>query len=60
MYLGRYYDPSYHERRYEVWASLKCTGPFFDPDSAADVSDISCDQVFLVDKGMPDEKKEVL
>ncbi len=48
MSLGRYYDPSYHERHYEFWANVKFEGPMFDPESKATESTISCDQVFLV------------
>jgi len=51
MDLGRYYDPSYHERQYEYWANIKFEGPFFDPNSEAGDSYISIDQVFLVNKG---------
>lgn len=54
----RYYDPTYHQRLYEIWASVKCDGPVFDPDSAGTVSTIACDQVFLVDLGMPEEQPE--
>ncbi len=50
--LGRYYDPSYHQRQFEFWASLKFTGPRFDPASKAKDSYVSCDQVFLVNKGI--------
>ncbi len=48
MNLGRYYDPSYHERQYEIWANVKLEGPLFDPHSTATESTISCDQLFLV------------
>ena len=40
--LGRFYDPSYHEKRYEFWASVRLDG-----------SCLLCDRVYLVDKGMP-------
>ena len=50
--LGRYYDPTYHNRNYEVWISLKFEGPKFDPQSQAKDSYISWDQILLVDKGV--------
>lgn len=50
--LGRYYDPSYQQRQYEFWASLKCEGPLFDASSTAVTNSIACDQVFLINKGM--------
>jgi len=40
--LGRFYDPSYHEKRYEFWASVRLDGGC-----------LFCDRVYLVDKGMP-------
>jgi len=52
--LGRYYDPTFHHREYEIWASLKFEGPLFDPNSADIESTISCDQIFMVNKGTPD------
>ena len=52
MTMGRYYDPSYHNRQYEVWMSLKFEGPKFDAQSPATESFISWDQIFLVDKGV--------
>lgn len=54
MKLGRYYDPTYQKRQYEFWVSLKCEGPVFDPESTAEVSTIAVEQVFLIDKGMPE------
>lgn len=53
--LGRYFDPSCQKKQYEYWASLKFDGPAFDPDSKDQDSYISCDDVFLVDMGMPKE-----
>jgi len=40
--LGRYYDPTYHEKRYEFWVSVRLDG-----------DTLFCDRVYLVDKGMP-------
>lgn len=40
--LGRFYDPSYHEKRYEFWASVRVDG-----------DRVLCDRIYLVDKGMP-------
>jgi hypothetical protein len=51
--LGRHFDPSYQQRQYEFWVSLKFDGPKFDPKSNVKGNYISSDQVFLVDKGMP-------
>ena len=42
--LGRYYDPTYHQRQYEYWVSVRL-----------DSGDLLCDRVYLVSKGMPDE-----
>jgi hypothetical protein len=42
--LGRFYDPSYHEKRYEFWASVRVDG-----------DRVLCDRIYLVDKGMPQE-----
>ena len=50
--MGRYYDPTYHNRNYEIWISMKFEGPKFDPKSQATDSLISWDQIFLVDKGV--------
>lgn len=41
--LGRFYDPSYHEKRYEFFASLRLDG-----------RTLFCDRVYLVDRGMPE------
>jgi len=54
QHLGRYYDPSYHQRQYEFWANMKLEGPLFDPDSKEKDSHVSCDQIFLVNMGMKD------
>jgi len=43
--LNRYYDPSYQERIFEIWASLKMEG-----------RRLFCDQLFVVNLGMPEEK----
>jgi hypothetical protein len=53
--FGRYYDPSYQQKQFEYWVSLKCEGPALDPQSTEKTNSISCDQVFLIDKGMPGE-----
>ena len=50
--LGRYFDPTYQQRQYEFWASLKFEGPEFDSASKDKDNYISCDQIFLVDMGM--------
>ncbi len=50
--MGRHYDPTYHNRTYEIWISLKFEGPKFDPKSHATDSFISWDQILLVDKGV--------
>ena len=52
MNFGRYYDPSYQQRKYEIWVSIKVDGPMFDRSSIAKDSRISCDQVFLVNLGL--------
>lgn len=48
MKLGRYYDPSYQQRQFEVWASLKCEGPTFGSADADLDNAVSCDQLFLI------------
>ena len=50
--LGRYYDPSYHEKRYEFFASIRISGPAFSPQEQGE-NRFYVDQIFLLDKGMP-------
>jgi len=40
--LGRFYDPSYHEKRYEFFVSARLED-----------NTLFCDRVYLVDRGMP-------
>jgi hypothetical protein len=52
LHLGRFYDPSYQRRKYDVWYSLKFTGPAFDPASKEKENRVSLEQAFLVDTGL--------
>ena len=40
--LGRFYDPTYHQRRYEFFVSLRREGEV-----------LFCDRIWLVDRGLP-------
>ena len=50
--FGRYYDPSYQREKYDVWFSLRFTGPFFDPASKEKDNFVEIEQAFLVDMGL--------
>ena len=50
--FGRYYDPSYQRRKYDVWFSLRFTGPFFDPASKGKDNFVEIEQAFLIDMGL--------
>ena len=50
--FGRYYDPSYQRRKYDVWFSLRFTGPFFDPASKEKDNFVEIEQAFLIDMGL--------
>ena len=47
--LGRFYDPSYHERIFEYWASCRLT------DVPGGKKHLLVDRVYLVEIGMPHE-----
>ena len=47
--LGRFYDPSYHERIFEYWASCRLT------DAPGGKKHLLVDRVYLVEIGMPHE-----
>ena len=40
---------TFPDRRFEIWASLKLSGPDVDPQSKAKENTVSCDQVLLVE-----------
>lgn len=52
LHLGRFFDPSYQRRKYDVWFSLKFTGPAFDPASRDKENRVAIEQAFLVDVGL--------
>lgn len=55
--LGRLFDPSYQNRQWEIWISSRGEGPKFFADESPDApSRIWIDQIFCVDKGVPDGK----
>lgn len=49
--LGRFYDPSYHERLFDFWASCRLI------DAADGKKRLLADRIFLVEIGMPHELK---
>ena len=50
---ARLFDPTYVNKEWEIWASIKGEGPKFFPDVVAGDSYLSIDQVFCVDCGVP-------
>lgn len=46
--LGAHFPWTFPDTEFEFWASLKFSGPDFDPNSPDDENTIRCDQVFLV------------
>ena len=48
--LAPYYPEGDEHREFEIWASLKFTGPAFDKDSKDKGDRMLCDRVFIVDK----------
>ncbi|MBR2428210.1 MAG: DUF4838 domain-containing protein [Lentisphaeria bacterium] len=50
--LGRFYDPSYHERIFEYWASCRLL------DAPAGKKHLLVDRVYLVEIGMPHELEQ--
>ena len=53
-FLGRLYDPTYHNRQWEIWISARGEGPkFFEDEDSSLPSRLWIDQIFCVDKGVP-------
>ena len=50
--FGRYYDPSYQRKKYDVWFSMRFTGPYFDTASKEKDNCVEIEQAFLVDMGL--------
>ncbi len=48
--LAPYYPEGDEHREFEIWASLKFTGPAFDTDSKDKGNRMLCDRIFIVDK----------
>lgn len=54
---ARLFDPTYAKKEYDVWASVKCEGPWFYWDAPKSArSALSVDQIFCVDCGVPEGK----
>ena len=52
--LARLYDPSYQNRQWEIWLSVKAEGPkFFKDAPESQPSRLLVDRVYCVDKGVP-------
>ena len=54
--MQRLYDPTYENRQWEMWVSVRGEGPKFFADAAPGESRLFIDQVFCVDKGVPADK----
>lgn len=53
--LSSHFPWTFPDTEFEIWASMKFSGPDFDPLSAEEENTIRCDQVFLVES--PEEKE---
>ena len=53
MQLSRLYDPTYENRQYEIWVSLRAEGPKFIPGDT-DPNRLFWDRIYTVDRGMPE------
>ena len=51
--MQRLFDPTYENRQWEMWVSVRGEGPKFFADAAPGESRLFIDQVFCVDKGVP-------
>ena len=52
--LGRFYDPSYHERLFDFWASCRLA------DAADGKKQLRVDRIYLAEIGMPHELKSAV
>ena len=53
MQLSRLYDPTYENRQYEIWVSLRAEGPKFIPGDTGP-NRLFWDRIYTVDRGMPE------
>ena len=53
--LSRLYDPTYENRQYEIWVSLRAEGPKFIPGDTCP-NRLLWDRIYTVDKGVPQGK----
>ena len=53
--LSRLYDPTYENRQYEIWVSLRAEGPKFIPGDTGG-NRLYWDRIYTVDRGIPEGK----
>jgi len=53
--LSRLYDPTYENRQYEIWVSLRAEGPKFFPGDKGP-SRFYWDKIYAIDRGVPEGK----